>query len=63
MDSKCNPINVTRDEYEWNKEGSDDSTVKDEEEESYDLPPLESDEEVKERKRLKILTSNKLFNY
>ena len=66
MDSKYNPINVTLDEYdykEWYKEGSDDSTVKDDEEESYDLPQLKSDEEVKERKGLKILTSNKLFNY
>ena len=27
----------------------------------YDLPPVESDKEVKERKELKILTSNKLL--
>ena len=41
------------------KEEANDSTVKDVEG-SYDLPPLESDEEkVKERKRLKILTLNK----
>ena len=64
MDSKYNPINLTLYEYnykKWNKEESDDSTVKDDEEESYNFPPLKSDEEVKEEKRLKILPLNTLL--
>ena len=46
------------------KEGSSDTTIKRDEKLSADLsdiPPLEGDEEVKERKELKILTPNKLF--
>ena len=46
------------------KEGSSDTTIKRDEKLSADLsdiPPLEGDEEVKERKELKFLTPNKLF--
>ena len=46
------------------KEGSSDTTIERDEKLSADLsdiPPLEGDEEVKERKELKILTPNKLF--
>ena len=42
-------------DYEnWNKEELDDSTVKTDEEEFYDLPPLEGDKKAKEGKGLKI---------
>ena len=45
----------------WYKEKSDDSTEKDDESEFCDLLPLESDEEIKERKGLTILPPNKLL--
>ena len=57
-------IILTLDSYdyeEWYKEKSGDSTLKIDGEESYDLPLLESDEEVKEGKGLKVLTQSKLL--
>ena len=46
------------------KEESTDTTSKNDKEKSvdlFDMPPLKGDEEVKERKGLKILTPNKLL--
>ena len=64
MDPKYDSINLTLDAYdydEWYTEESDYSIVKVIKKKIDNLPPLEGDKEVKERKWLKILTLNKLL--
>ena len=59
-DPKYNPFNLTLDAYD-HEEKSDDSTIKGDEEELDDLPPLEGvEEKVKQGKELPILIPNKL---
>ena len=62
LDPKYGPTDLALDACdcnEWYKEKSGDSTVKGDEEELDDLPPP-GDEEVKERKGVKIVTPNEL---
>ena len=64
LDHKYDPTNLTLVVYdydEFSKEKSGNSIVKGDEDEFDDLPPLEGDEEVKERKLLKTLTPNKIL--
>ena len=64
MDPKYDPTDLALEDYiydEWITKESDYSTVKGEEEELDDLPSLEGNEGVKERKGLKILTPNKIL--
>ena len=59
LDQKFKPINLKLKHY--NCDGWFTEQLDDEEELALDLPPLEGNEEVKEGKGLKILTSNKLL--
>ena len=64
MGLKYDPTNLILDAYnydKWYTEESEYSTAKNDEEELDDLPPLEDYKEVKERRGLKILTTNKLL--
>ena len=61
---KYDPTNLILDAYnydKWYTEESEYSTAKNDEEKLDDLPPLEDYKEVKERRGLKILTTNKLL--
>ena len=61
---KYDPTNLILDAYnydKWYTEESEYSTAKNDEEKLDDLPPLEDYKEVKERRELKILTTNKLL--
>ena len=70
MDVKYDPVDSMLDTYDYanwlEKEESDDTTLKDNEEEKFaDMPTmlqLEGDDKVKGEKALKILTPNKLLN-
>ena len=68
MSNKYDPVNLFLETYNYEdrseNEESTDKTRKNDKEESVDLsdmPPLESHEEIKERKGLKLLTPNKLL--
>ena len=64
MGLKYDPTNLILDAYnydKWYTEESEYSTAKNDEEKLDDLPPLEDYKEVKERRELKILTTNKLL--
>ena len=64
MGLKYDPTNLILDAYnydKWYTEESEYSTAKNDEEKLDDLPPLEDYKEVKERRGLKILTTNKLL--
>ena len=64
MGRKYDPTNLILDAYnydKWYTEESEYSTAKNDEEKLDDLPPLEDYKEVKERRGLKILTTNKLL--
>ena len=64
MGLKYDPTNLILDAYnydKWYTEESEYSTAKNDEEKLDDLPPLEDYKEVKERRGLKILTTNRLL--
>ena len=68
LGNKYDPINLFPETYNYDvwmeNEEWDDTTRKSEKEEPADLcdvPALEGDEKIKERKRLKILTPKKLL--